>query len=74
MGSSSDFRKFLKDIGLRIFGAIGAVLLIISIAFLGDALDIGFLQSGGGLLISVIVAGEILFLRVLIYAVSRDKL
>ena len=68
---SSHFRKFLKDVGLRIFGAVGGIGLLFLLAMAGDRFDIGFLQSQGGLLISVIVLGEFFFFSLLIWAVLR---
>lgn len=71
---SPDIESMLKDLGLRVLGAIGAVGLIVSLAFLGDLLNIGFLNSGGGLLIATIITGEVLFLGFLVYMVFTDRL
>jgi hypothetical protein len=71
MDSSSGFRKFLKDIGLRIIGAVGGIGLLFLLAVAGDRFDIGFLQSQGVLLVSVIVLGEFIFFSLLVWAVIR---
>jgi len=69
-----DISGFLKDLGLRVAGAVLAVGLVISLAFLGDFLDIGFLDSGGGLLIGTIVLMEALFFTAILYLGVKDRI
>ncbi|WP_153550147.1 hypothetical protein [Candidatus Nanohalobium constans] len=71
---SPGWKGFLKDLGLRIGGAVGAVLLIVFLVFLGDFFNIGFLQSRGGVFVSVIVLGELLFFGILVFAVLQGEL
>ena len=68
------WKTFLKDLGLRIGGAVGAVGLIFILGFVGNRFEIGVLQSKGGLLISVIVLGEAVFFSLLVLAVLRGDL
>ncbi|QKQ98249.1 hypothetical protein GKQ38_01800 [Candidatus Nanohaloarchaea archaeon] len=65
---------FLKDLGLHIVAAIGAVGLVVAIAFLGDIFNIGFLDSGSGLLVSTIIVMEALFFSAIGYAVATGKI
>lgn len=69
-----DLRSSVKDLGLRVLGAVGAVGLIVSLAFLGDLLNIEFLNSSGGLLIGTIIAGEALFLVFIAYMAYTGRL
>lgn len=59
----------MRDFGLRIGGAVGAVGLIVLLVFMGDSFNIGFLQPQGGILVSVVIVGEVLFFAVLLFAV-----
>jgi len=72
--SLSSCRSFLKDIGVRVAGAAGAVGMIFLLVIIGDRFNIGFLQSQGGILISVIVLGELVFLSLLVFAVIRGDI
>jgi hypothetical protein len=53
--------KLLKNLGLRVGGALGALSLVFVLAVTGNRFYIGFMQSQGGLLISVIMLGEAVF-------------
>ncbi|MFB6115032.1 MAG: hypothetical protein ABEK04_01975 [Candidatus Nanohalobium sp.] len=66
--------NFLEDLGLRIVGAAGAVGLIFLLAYLGDIFRIGFLNSGGGLLIATVVLMEVFFFTALLYGVFTDRI
>lgn len=57
-------KKMLKDLGLRIGGAFGAVGLIFGLAYIGnnDILGLGsLLDSSGGLLLGTIIVMELFF-------------
>ncbi len=57
-------KKILKDLGLRIGGAAGAVGLIFGLAYIGnnDILGLGdLLDSSGGLLLGTMIVMEIFF-------------
>ena len=67
-----DIPDFLKDLGLRILGAVLAVGFLFSLAFIGDFFDIKFLNSQGGLLIGTILVMEAFFFLVIIYLAVTD--
>lgn len=68
-----DWRSFVKDLSLRVLAAVGGVGLIVLLALVGDRFQIGFLQSQGGLLVSTILVGEMVFFGVLGYMVLKGK-
>lgn len=69
------FRNFLKDLGYRIGGAVLAVGLIFSLAYIGnkDILGLGRLLGGpGGLLVGTIVLMEaFFFIAIAVYYIRK---
>lgn len=74
MQKNPEPKDFLKDLGLRVIGAVIAVGLIFLLAFLGDFFDIGFLDSGGGLLVATILVMEGLFFSAITYMALKGKI
>lgn len=74
MGILKNIKPFLKDLSLRVAGALAGIVLIFGLFFIGDSLGISFLQSKGGLFISTIIVGEVLFFLVLIFAVLHGDM
>jgi hypothetical protein len=60
------FRNFVKDLGFRILMAAAGIGLFALLAFAGDYLDIGLLQSSGGILLVLLIGGPIIFIPALI--------
>lgn len=67
-------KDFLKELGYRVAGAVFAVGGIILLVKAGDYFNIGFLQSSGGVFVTLIVLGELLFFTVLGYAAATGKI
>ena len=67
-------KGFLKELGYRIGGAFLAVGGMILLIKAGDYFEIGFLQSSGGVFVTLIVLGELLFFAVLAYAAAAGKI
>lgn len=68
------WKGFLKDMALRVGGAVGAIGLIFIMVRAGNALNAELLQSQGGVILSTILVGEALFLVILIYAAVRGDI
>ena len=66
-------KGFLKELGYRVGGAVLAVGGLIALIEIGDRFNIGLLQSSGGVLVTLIVLGELLFFSVLGYAAATGK-
>ena len=69
----NSLKGFLKELGYRIGGAALAVGGLIVLVEIGDRFNIGFLQSSGGVFVTLIVLGELLFFTVLGYAAATGK-
>lgn len=70
--SWTGWRDFMKEISVRIGGAGGALALIFLLFWIGDRFDIRFLQSQGGILVSTIILGELIFFILIGLMVFRD--
>lgn len=72
MVKSPEKPDILEELGLRVLGAVLAIGLVFSLAFLGDYFKIGFLNSGGGLLIGTILVMEAFFFSATAYLALTD--
>lgn len=69
----NSLKDLLKELGYRIGGAALAVGGLIFLVEIGNRFNIGLLQSSGGVFITLIVLGELLFFSFLAYAVATGK-
>lgn len=68
------FENLLKDLGLRIGGAVGAVALFVALAYLGDFFNIELLQSPGGILSVILIGGTLIFFPIIGILYLADRI
>lgn len=59
-------RHHLKELGYRIAASTIGIGMVVVVIFAGDILNLEFLQSKGGIVLTTIILGEALFFTVLI--------
>ena len=67
-------RAHLKELGFRIAASSIGIGIIVAVILAGDILNIEFLQSTGGVVLTTIIVGEALFFAVLIGGVFYKEL